>query len=201
MQKPLEITFRGLLKIDEIEELIGEKVAKLEKICSYIISCSVAVEKPQLYQKTGNPFRVRIRIRVPHNHEIVIRRECTEGDMHDSLQKVLGGAFDAAFLALEELVQKQHHIVKSHPAHQDAAALVHSIVPDKGYGFLITPEGREIYFHRNSLVGYDFDRLRLGLAVRFVEKLGEKGPQASTVEVVDTLGAPVEGVQPPAVGG
>lgn len=116
MQKPLAITFRGIQRIEEIEELIREKVAKLEKVCSYMISCSVAVEKPQLYQKKGNPFRVRIAIHVPHHHRIVIKRESTEGDMHDSLQKVLGNAFDAAFLALEELVRIQRGQVKSHVA-------------------------------------------------------------------------------------
>jgi ribosome-associated translation inhibitor RaiA len=116
MQKPLVITFRGIQRMDEIEELIREKVAKLEHVCSYIISCSVAVEKPQLYQKKGNPFRVRIDIRVPHNHEIVVQRKCTEGDMHDSLQKVLRSAFDAAVLALQDLVHIQHGEVKSHSA-------------------------------------------------------------------------------------
>jgi cold shock CspA family protein len=49
------------------------------------------------------------------------------------------------------------------------------------YGFIVTPDGREVYFHRNSVVGGDFDRLEAGADVRFVEELGEQGPQASTV--------------------
>jgi cold shock CspA family protein len=195
MQKPLEIVFRGLTRVEEVEDLISEKVAKLEHICNYIVSCSVAIEKPQHYQKVGNPFRVRLDIRVPHNHEIVVKRECTEGDMHDSLQKVLRNAFDAAGLALQELVQKQRHDVKSHPAGQ-ATAIVHRIFPDDGYGFLLTTDGREVYFHRNSLVNQDFSRVRLGLGVRFTEELGEEGPQASTMEIMEAPGAPFESSLP-----
>jgi cold shock CspA family protein/ribosome-associated translation inhibitor RaiA len=191
MQKPLEITFRGVPKMDSIEELISEKVAKLEKVCNYITSCHIAVEKPQLYQKTGNPFKVRIDIRIPHNHEIVIRRECTEGDMHDSLQMVLRDAFKAARIAVEDLVQKQRHEVKPHLADR-SIAIVHRLIAEPGYGFLMTKEGRELYFHKNSLVNLTFESLRLGDSVRFTEEQGEDGPQAATVELVQRTGAPVE---------
>jgi len=55
---------------------------------------------------------------------------------------------------------------------------------EEGYGFLETPDGREIYFHRNSVIGSDFDRLEIGTEVRFAEETGEQGPQASTVTIV-----------------
>lgn len=190
MQKPLEVTFRGVPKIDTIENLIQEKVDKLERVCDHITSCRVAVEKPQLYQKFGNPFRVRIDVRVPHNHEIVIKRECTEGDMHDSLQMVLRDAFKAARLALENLVHKQHREVKTH-FHEGTVAVVHRLFAERGYGFLITKEGREVYFHMNSLVNVPFENLLLGDTVRFSEELGDEGPQASTVELIERIPAPV----------
>jgi cold shock CspA family protein len=52
------------------------------------------------------------------------------------------------------------------------------------YGQLITPDQRLIYFHRNSVVNGDFDKLEIGAEVRFVEETGEEGPQASTVMIV-----------------
>jgi cold shock CspA family protein len=61
---------------------------------------------------------------------------------------------------------------------------VSKLFPDEGYGFLETPDGREVYFHRNSVLGADFDRLSIGTEVRFAEEEGEKGLQASTVTVV-----------------
>lgn len=116
MQKPLVITFRGVPRTKGIEDIIRGKVAKLEQVCSYIISCSVAVEKPQLHQKKGNPFRVRIDLRVPHNHEIIVERKCTEGSMHDPLPKIVRRAFDAAGLALQNLVQIQRGRFRVHSA-------------------------------------------------------------------------------------
>ena len=38
-----------------------------------------------------------------------------------------------------------------------------------------------IYFHRNSLVGADFDQLDPGMEVKYVEEQGQEGPQAITV--------------------
>jgi cold shock CspA family protein/ribosome-associated translation inhibitor RaiA len=194
MQKPLEIVFRGMERMEGIERLVEEKVAKLERVCDYITSCRVAVERPQLYQKTGSPFRVRIDMHVPRGHEIVVKRECTEGDMHDSLQMVVRDAFKAARLSLEEIVQKQRHQIKPHFA-DSSVAVVHRLLADEGYGFLITKEGREVYFHQNSLTNLAFESLRLGDTVRFTEEQGEDGPQAATVELVQRTGAPVEAGQ------
>jgi cold shock CspA family protein len=41
-----------------------------------------------------------------------------------------------------------------------------------------------VYFHQNSVVDTDFSKLETGSEVRFVEEMGEKGPQASTVYVI-----------------
>ena len=46
------------------------------------------------------------------------------------------------------------------------------------------PDGREIYFHRNSVLDAGFDRVSVGAEVRFVEEEGVRGPQASTVRLV-----------------
>lgn len=62
------------------------------------------------------------------------------------------------------------------------------LVPEEGYGFLETPDGHEIHFHRNSVLHPGFDRLEIGTEVRFAEELGEKGVQASTVAIIGTPG-------------
>jgi len=61
--------------------------------------------------------------------------------------------------------------------------IVSTLFPERGYGFLTTTDGKEFYFHKNSVLGDKFKNLRIGTKVRFVEELGEKGPQASTVKV------------------
>ena len=65
-------------------------------------------------------------------------------------------------------------------------AWVSRLFPEGGDGFLQTSDGREIYFHRNSVRHGDFDHLTVGMEVRFAEEQGEKGPQASTVTCVAT---------------
>ena len=57
------------------------------------------------------------------------------------------------------------------------------IFPGEDYGFLETPDGREIYFHKNSVLQPGFDELEVGVDVYFTEAAGEKGPQASTVRL------------------
>ncbi len=58
---------------------------------------------------------------------------------------------------------------------------VAKFVAGEGYGFIETADGREVYFHRNSVLDDAFEHLTVGSEVRFVEEMGEKGPQASTV--------------------
>lgn len=184
MEVPLAISFRDVEKTDDIEELIRAKAAKLEKICDHIISCRVAVEKPHEHQQSGNAFRVRINMRVPPGHDLVVRRESTGGYLHEKLPVVLSSAFDAAFRQLKKLVDKQLGQVKAHPE-QEKTAFVIRLNADKGYGFIKTQEGRELYFHRNSVLNDDFDRLEIGTEVRYAAAEGDEGPKASTVQIID----------------
>jgi len=57
------------------------------------------------------------------------------------------------------------------------------VFPQEDYGFILSPEAGEIYFHRNSVAGGAFDELKVGDEVRFVARDSEsfEGMQASTV--------------------
>jgi cold shock CspA family protein len=190
MQVPLEIAFRGVERTDSIDELIRKKVAKLERICSYMISCRVAVERPQLHQDTGNPYRIRIDMTVPPGHELVVRRESSEGELHDPLPMMIRLAFQAAERQLKKLTSRQHYEIKSN-VDPRAIATVVRLFPDQDFGFLQTSDNRDIYFHRNSVLNNEFERLIIGTTVRFVEEMGDSGPQASTVEIIE-IPAPSE---------
>jgi cold shock CspA family protein len=52
------------------------------------------------------------------------------------------------------------------------------------FGFIETDDGREIYFHRNSVLGGEFPQLAVSSRVTYAEEMGEKGPQASTVKLM-----------------
>ena len=83
---------------------------------------------------------------------------------------------------LQDYKRQQENNVKTHevPDH----GRISEIIPMQDYGRIATPDGREIYFHRNSLVSGDFDALDVGSEVRFTEEMGEQGPQASSVQLV-----------------
>ncbi len=187
MRVPPEITYRGIEKTDAIERLIHEKAAKLDEVHDGVVSCRIALEKRQESQRSGSPYRVRIVTRVPPGHELVVRRENSEGDMHDRLQTTVADAFNALRKQLIKLKEKQQGDVKSHPE-QETVGYVVRLFREEGYGFLRTPEGEELYFHRNSVLNDDFDRVEIGSGVRYFPRAGEKGPQASTVQIVDKPG-------------
>ena len=182
METPLKITYRNVKKTKELDGLINEKCAKLEEACDHIISCNVTVEKPQEHLKNGSAYRVRINLRVPPGHEVVVKREPGEGDMHEPLSSVVIDVFDSAWRNLKKLSDVQSRRIKKHPA-QEVNAFVQELFKDKGYGFLEGVDGRKIYFHKNSVLGNKFDRLRVGDGVRYLEEMGEKGPQARSVQV------------------
>ena len=187
MQVPLELTFRDVEKTEALENLVHDKVDKLNRVCDHITSCRVAIEQPQGNPSTGSSYRVRVNVRVPPGHDLVATREPSHGEVNDPLETVIHRAFDAAYSQLEQLVEKQRRDVKAHPT-QDTVGIVDQLFPERDHGFLKTPEGRTVYFHRNAVVNEDFDDLVLGTGVRFVEEIGEEGPQASTVQVVARVG-------------
>ena len=51
----------------------------------------------------------------------------------------------------------------------------------KGYGFLISEDGKEIFVHFSSIQGEGFKSLREGDEVKFEITQGEKGEQATNV--------------------
>jgi cold shock CspA family protein len=106
----------------------------------------------------------------------VIKRE-----PHEDLYVSIGNAFRAAQRQIEDYDRERRRKVKHHE--EMPRAIVSALFPEKGYGFLTTPDGREFYFHKNSVLDDKFKVLKVGMKVRFVEELGEKGAQASTVKV------------------
>lgn len=203
MQLPLEVSYRNIDKTESLEALIREKVSKLEDVCDHISSCRIAVEKPHDHPRSGSPYRVRIDLRVPPSHELAVDKSPGEGTQYTPLETVIREAFDAARRQLAELNERQHRQIKHHED-QSMGAIVTKLFPEEDYGFIKTFDEREIYFHRNSVLHDDFDRLELGTGVRLMFEEGDKGPQATTVQIVNKPGARASKVEkeeiPPPMG-
>ncbi len=57
-------------------------------------------------------------------------------------------------------------------------------VTQKGFGFIDTESGQDLFFHSSNLEGVTFDQLYEGQRVSFTEGHGEKGPRAENVKLV-----------------
>ncbi len=175
MQVPLQITVRHMPASDALEARIRDQAAKLEEFHPQLISCRVTVEEKDKHQHQGRQFQVRIDAHVP-GREIVANR-----DHHEDVYVALRDAFAAVTRQLEEDVRVRRGDVKLHdvPQHGRVARLV----ADEGYGFIATPDGRELYFSRANVVHPDFKGLAVGTEVQFIEEAAAEGPQAKRVSV------------------
>lgn len=184
MDVPIEISYHDVRKTDNLDNLVREKAARLDKFHDHITSCSVAVELEQNPHETANMYRVRINLRVPPGHELVVNEKSEQDDQRVGLEAVIRRAFGKMEKQLKTLKEKQHEKVKEHPA-QAVQGIVKELHPDEDYGFIQNVEdGRDIYFHRNSVHNDEYDRLEVGTGVRFDHELGDKGFQATFVQIV-----------------
>lgn len=64
---------------------------------------------------------------------------------------------------------------------------IKKIVYDRGFGFISARDGREIFFHQNSLIGIKLTDLRNELEVEFDVEKSWKGPSALNVRIVQQV--------------
>jgi len=55
---------------------------------------------------------------------------------------------------------------------------------DKGFGFIDTGTGKDMFFHLSSLEGVTYEELQEGQRVQYTEGQGPKGPRAENVRPI-----------------
>ncbi|MCX6000822.1 MAG: cold shock domain-containing protein [Chloroflexi bacterium] len=61
---------------------------------------------------------------------------------------------------------------------------IKKLIGDKGYGFIQTEEGKELFFHRNQLQGVEYSSLKEGQEVEYEAGTGRGGrPEAAKVKL------------------
>jgi cold shock CspA family protein len=139
----------------------------------------VAVTNPDQRHRTGKLYDVHISMGVPGNKRIVVSRRAGDQREREHLSVALRRAFAQARRQLQDATRELRGDVKARTEHEVGTVL--KLFGRGGYGIVAAADGREIYFHRNSVADGKFADLAIGKKVRFVEVEGEKGPQASTV--------------------
>jgi len=60
-----------------------------------------------------------------------------------------------------------------------AKGTIRKLISDRGFGFIQTAEGKDVFFHRSELQGVEFVMLREGQEVEFEMSRGRDGRNAA----------------------
>lgn len=171
---PYEIVDNGVIESPEANAYLLERIDRLRRFYPRITSLRVVIDAPRNHHRKGGPYQVNIHADVPGAVARVTHQQS------DDLHVAISQAFDAAQRQLEDHARVQRGQVS--PTVRPARGQVLRLFPEGGYGFLAAEDGHEVYFHRNSVLGDEFDLLEVGDEVKFREEPGDKGPQASSLE-------------------
>ena len=145
-------------------------------------ACRVVLKGPGGHHQTGGLYEVNIRLALPDGREVNVERTPKADERHANLAFALNDAFKRARRQLQDHARRLQGQVKHHEG-QPIGTVVRLDASGE-FGFLEAGDGREIYFHRNAVLDGAFPGLSAGTRVTFVEEMGEKGPQASTVKLL-----------------
>jgi ribosome-associated translation inhibitor RaiA/cold shock CspA family protein len=188
LQVPLEIAFHNLDSSAGAEQEIRARVAQLEKIYDQLVSCRVRIDQ-RARDLTGTiPPVVRIELGIAGRNDLMVSHEpdhLLRKYQHPDLHKAINEAFRKAERQLIDLKEQREDRQQgvAHDVQSQSLGQVAEITPDENFGFLMTKEGGLLYFHRNSVLAGDFDRLSRGDEVHYNEEVGDTGPIATKVRV------------------
>ena len=68
-----------------------------------------------------------------------------------------------------------------------AKGTIKKLISDKGFGFILTEEGNDLFFHRSQLQGLEYSSLKEGQEVEYEPGTGRGGrPEAAKVKAAVT---------------
>ncbi len=186
MEVPIQIDFQGMNADEAIRATVFKQVAVLDQRFGRITACRVVIKAPSERHRTGGLYEINIHLSLPQGREVDAGRTAVADERHADLPFAMNDAFKRARRRLRDHSRRMRGEVKVHESEPTATV---ARVDDSGeFGFLEASDGREIYFHRNSVINGAFRHLAPGVRVTFCEEVGEKGPQASTVKLLGKHG-------------
>ncbi len=182
METPLQIDFQGMDADLKIRAAIAKHVAQLEQRFGRVTAGRVVVKSPGGHHRTGGLYEINVRLALPEGREVNIDHTPQNDERYSDIDFALNDVFKRARRQLQDQVRKLQGQVKQHDG--PPIGTVSELDPLGEFGFIATGDGREIYFHRNSVLKGEFPHLKVGSRVTFAEEMGDKGPQASTVKLM-----------------
>jgi cold shock CspA family protein len=178
MQTTPQIDFQGVEPSSDQREKILAQIERLESFFGRATACRVVVKGPGGRHKTGGQYEINVFVALPDKREVAADRTPPQDERYQDFDFALNDAFRRVRRELQDQVRQMRGEVKRHEGVAETAVIV-KLMADEGYGFLEAADGREIYFHRNSVQDGSFDDLKPGVFVHYVEEEGRDGPQAS----------------------
>ena len=173
----LQVEARNLEIRKVWQDKIDEEKTRLDRHhAGFIHHLRVTVEGTSSHKEGG--YEVRLIASIP-NDTVVVKRK------GEKVVPLVVDAFNTLSLQLKELQRKRRQSFKGQPeaAGVSSEGVIKNIYPYESYGFIVTPQGREIYFHENALKDVTMGQLAEGDGVKFGEGQGDKGPCAAWVKL------------------
>jgi len=185
METPAQIEFEGFQASPELQAAIEKHITELESRFGRVTAGRVVVKGPGDHHQSGGQYQVSVRLALPDGREVNIGRTPKQDERYADLTFAVDNAFRRARRRLQDQARLMRGQTKQHE-NQPIGTVVR-IDASGEFGFLEGADGQEIYFNRNSILG-DASKIEPGTRVSYVEEMGEKGPQASTIKVLGKHG-------------
>jgi cold shock CspA family protein len=186
MQTQVEIDFQGMAANLDVQNAVAKHLQKLEDRFGRITAGRVILKAPGGHHHTGGLFDINIRLALPEGREVNVGHTRQDDERYADLDFAINDAFKRARRQLQDQVRRLQGAVKLHEGLP--VGTVVKLDPRGEFGFIEAADGREIYFHRNSVLNEEFPRLSVDARVTYAEEEGEKGAQASTVRLLKKHG-------------
>jgi cold shock CspA family protein/ribosome-associated translation inhibitor RaiA len=171
----LKIEARNVEMRKSWQTKISEEQEKLVRhYPNFVLHLRISIEATTHYKEGG--FEIKLVATVPNDTVVVTRSG-------ESVRTVLTESFDVLALQLKEIQRKKRKGQKTanHIEGVDNIGVIRKLSPHESYGFIMSADKRDIYFHENALKNVNMEDLAEGDSVIFGETYGDKGPQASWV--------------------
>jgi cold shock CspA family protein len=185
MQTPAQIEFEGVQSSPQLQASIDQHLAELESRFGRLTAGRVVVKGPGERHQTGGRYQVSIRLALPDGREVNVGRTPKQDERYADLTFAIDNAFRRARRRLQDQARLMRGDVKQHE--NQAIGTIVQIDTSGKFGFLEGADGQQVYFNYNSVLDGASD-IAQGTRVSYVEEMGEKGPQASTVRVLGKHG-------------
>ncbi len=174
----LQVDVRNLTMRKVWQEKIDEEKEKLGRHHPGLIRhLRVTIEGTRHHKEGG--YEILLVATVP-NDTVVVKRK------GEKVIPLLVDAFNTLGLQLKELQRKRRQTAKVQESipFSDLQGVIDRLFIEESYGFIVTKDGQDIYFHENSLKDLTLNQLTIGDEVLFGQTENAEGPCAAWVKAV-----------------